>query len=226
MWIRKGLAAAWIMLLVVSNASSQEAATGWSTWGNWVETCQHTCGSVVRGIQSRERNCTTTTRCTGEKIQTRMSVCNVPACPVDGGFTQWTDWTNPPCSPTCNATRVFKRFRTCTNPSPAFGGAFCSGSPMDTTTDICNNPGCIEDNWTYWEAWTPTCPATCGNSVTGMKSRTRTCNSTSGTGCQGPNNQTEVTQCKVPACTVNGSSNMVFQTPLLAALILVNLLAY
>lgn len=45
---------------------------------------------------------------------------------VDGGLSSWSSWS--PCTKTCNATAFTKRERTCTNPSPKYGGRPCVGS--------------------------------------------------------------------------------------------------
>ncbi|XP_028513997.1 ryncolin-1 isoform X2 [Exaiptasia diaphana] len=61
----------------------------------------------------------------------------IPPEPVDGNFTEWSNWTS--CSLLCgNGTR--HRNRSCTNPPPAHGGKNCSGSHNETET--CNAQPC------------------------------------------------------------------------------------
>ena len=56
---------------------------------------------------------------------------------VDGNFTEWGAWSK--CSQTCeNGTQV--RFRSCTNPPPAFGGRDCIGPTNETRA--CNDGPC------------------------------------------------------------------------------------
>ncbi|CAC5407899.1 unnamed protein product [Mytilus coruscus] len=64
--------------------------------------------------------------------------------PVNGGWGSyglWSDWTE--CSKTCNTgMRSRSRKRSCTNPSPSFGGKNCVGSGIEKTTEICKNFEC------------------------------------------------------------------------------------
>ena len=56
---------------------------------------------------------------------------------VDGGFTLWSDWS--PCTVTCGGGTT-TRDRTCTNPTPQYGGNQCDGDTSETTscyTDSC-----------------------------------------------------------------------------------------
>ena len=53
---------------------------------------------------------------------------------VDGGWTDWVDQTT--CSAVCGGGTV-SQMRSCTNPTPAYGGAQCSG--LNTQTASCEN---------------------------------------------------------------------------------------
>jgi hypothetical protein len=58
--------------------------------------------------------------------------------PINGGFSAWSAWGS--CTVTCGGgTQI--RTRTCTNPTPAFGGAGCSGSTSETQS--CNTQSCF-----------------------------------------------------------------------------------
>ncbi|XP_067654843.1 SCO-spondin-like isoform X1 [Haliotis asinina] len=187
--------------------------TPWTQWNN--PPCSRTCGPGLRS-RTRSRTCTNPTPAFGGKTcselltDTDVVNCTVQNCPVNGGFTLWTDWTSPPCSPTCgNATRVRNRFRTCTNPRPAFGGAQCSGSQVDTTVENCNNPGCVVNGaYTPWSQWTFTpCPLSCGT-ASQRRYRFRSCNNPTpafgGLDCVGSRLDTNVLACSLPACPING----------------------
>ena len=58
---------------------------------------------------------------------------------VNGGWSDWSTWSA--CSVTaCGSTGTETRTRTCTNPSPQNGGAYCSGSPVESRP--CSTPAC------------------------------------------------------------------------------------
>lgn len=56
---------------------------------------------------------------------------------VDGQWSDWSPWGS--CTVTCgNGTQT--RTRTCTNPTPKYGGAACDGSAddfQDCTNNLC-----------------------------------------------------------------------------------------
>ncbi|XP_019645297.1 PREDICTED: receptor-type tyrosine-protein phosphatase U-like [Branchiostoma belcheri] len=53
------------------------------------------------------------------------------AAPVDGGWSEWGDWSS--CSVSCGEGNM-TRTRTCDNPSPAYGGRDCEGTASETQT--------------------------------------------------------------------------------------------
>ena len=56
---------------------------------------------------------------------------------VDGGWAVWSTWS--PCPVTCGGSNHTKT-RTCTNPSPGYGGSYCLGDDFDTHS--CNTQPC------------------------------------------------------------------------------------
>uniref|UniRef100_A0A672SSM5 Netrin receptor UNC5 n=1 Tax=Sinocyclocheilus grahami TaxID=75366 RepID=A0A672SSM5_SINGR len=82
---------------------------------------------------------------------------------VNGGWSSWTDWSE--CNVRCGRG-VQKRTRTCTNPAPLNGGAFCEGMSVQKST--CTSP-CPEDGgWAKWTMWS-VCSSEC------ERQRTREC---------------------------------------------------
>ncbi|XP_066014754.1 coadhesin isoform X2 [Pocillopora verrucosa] len=146
---------------------------GFSEWSNWT-TCSVSCGT---GYQLRHRNCTSPPPayggqdCESGKF-TEGQTCVMEACrlPVDGGFSEWSDWTT--CSVSCgNGFQL--RHRNCTSPPPAHGGKSCEGKNF---TDVrnCSTTECfskVDGGFSKWSAWT-TCSASCG---TGLQLRYRNC---------------------------------------------------
>ena len=113
---------------------------GWSSWGEW-SVCSLTCGG---GTQSRERSCTNPApahggaQCDGDSSE--IQACNTHPCPINGG---WTDWGE--CSETCGGGT---QSRSCTNPSPLYGGLECvdsNGLQGSTESRSCNTQICEFD---------------------------------------------------------------------------------
>ncbi|KAJ7392163.1 hypothetical protein OS493_013535 [Desmophyllum pertusum] len=59
--------------------------------------------------------------------------------PIDGSWTRWSPWQG--CSRRCGGG-IQTRSRACTNPQPAFGGAYCDGDSLQRRP--CNSQECAE----------------------------------------------------------------------------------
>uniref|UniRef100_A0A8C2CYP2 Netrin receptor UNC5 n=1 Tax=Cyprinus carpio TaxID=7962 RepID=A0A8C2CYP2_CYPCA len=82
---------------------------------------------------------------------------------VNGGWSSWTDWSE--CNVRCGRG-VQKRTRTCTNPAPLNGGAFCEGMSVQKST--CTSPCPVDGGWAEWTMWS-VCSSEC------ERQRTREC---------------------------------------------------
>ncbi|XP_068700145.1 uncharacterized protein [Montipora foliosa] len=169
----------------------------WGPWSLW-SACTASCGP---GTRERKRSCNSPAPryggepCTGAERQ--VGDCNYRPCPVDGNYTDWTEWTL--CDKTCGVG-LMTRWRACSNPSPQYGGRDCSLFGPDTETkscaikDFCPNDG----NWGEWSSWSA-CTKSCGF---GVRMRVRSCDSPSpsrdGRDCVGENTQT--VNCKAGDC--------------------------
>ncbi|GFR67360.1 caspase-8 [Elysia marginata] len=76
-----------------------------------------------------------------------------PAVTVDGGFGDWTDWTE--CSVTCGGG-VRSRQRFCNNPAPQYGGAQCTPN-IYVEEQMCNTGACSPNGYAHGVAHGGTC---------------------------------------------------------------------
>ncbi|KAJ8310623.1 hypothetical protein KUTeg_012488 [Tegillarca granosa] len=158
---------------------------GWTSWGSW-GTCSKSCGG---GSQSRSRSCTNPApqyggaNCAGSSSSSQA--CNTHNCPIHGNWATWAAWGT--CTVTCGGGSQ-TRSRTCSNPTPQYGGNTCSGS--------------VDGGWDAWSTWT-TCTVTCGG---GTQSRTRGCNSPApqygGAYCGG--SSFDLQACNTQNCPIDG----------------------
>ncbi|XP_048242657.1 uncharacterized protein LOC124146845 isoform X1 [Haliotis rufescens] len=188
---------------------------GWSPWMSWtLGACQETCGLNVVRVASRRRACTSPTpqnngrACDGASEETESRTCTLSRCPIDGGFSEWGQWSAAVCTETCGALvdGVTRRNRTCTRPSPQFGGRVCAGTYEEFSTGRCSLPNCpVDGGYGEWSEWTAVdCAVTCGTNVTRTLQKTRQCDSPvpqfGGAPCSGFSLQEQSELCNIPAC--------------------------
>uniref|UniRef100_A0A8C5EVT8 Uncharacterized protein n=1 Tax=Gouania willdenowi TaxID=441366 RepID=A0A8C5EVT8_GOUWI len=134
-------------------------------------------------------------------VQQQLCVCSTVSLlppggdiPLDCNWSIWTQWSS--CSRTCDVG-VRRRYRSGTNPAPAFGGLPCSGDRVGI--DSCT-PGCrVDGAWGQWGPWTG-CSLSCGG---GEKLRKRLCDNPppegGARGCVGVAEQQKA--CNTQQCT-------------------------
>ncbi|XP_055954275.1 hemicentin-1 isoform X3 [Patella vulgata] len=124
--------------------------------GGWTEyklsatgDCSTTCGGGEQ-ILTFTRSCTDPSPmyggndCVGDTESTDTETCNEYPCPVNGGWTDFTEWEEiNECDSLCGGgIKEEQRDRTCTNPTPAYGGDDCDGELSQVRNVTCNTELC------------------------------------------------------------------------------------
>ena len=186
------------------NAGGSNKVDGnWSEFSAWSE-CSASCGG---GITERSRTCDNPEPSEGgndcEGSAAEGKGCNNIPCvvvpePVNGGWSNWTSFTE--CSASCGIG-VTIALRSCSNPAPEFGGLNCEGDSVEETE--CDAGPCpVDGNWSDYSAWSE-CSASCGG---GVMERSRNCDSPApengGNPCEGEAADNQA--CNEDPCPVDG----------------------
>ncbi|KAM4544149.1 SCO-spondin [Fundulus diaphanus] len=133
----------------------------WSAWTPWSQ-CSVSCGA---GLQSRYRFCSSPQQsgsglpCLGHHREDQ--VCIITPCDLDGGWSQWSDWTE--CTKSCGGG-IQSRRRHCDSPTPEGDGNYCEGLGTEVracNTDHCPVPPCSKVPGTVFSSCGPSCPRSC-----------------------------------------------------------------
>uniref|UniRef100_A0A3Q2QHI6 SCO-spondin n=1 Tax=Fundulus heteroclitus TaxID=8078 RepID=A0A3Q2QHI6_FUNHE len=133
----------------------------WSAWTPWSQ-CSVSCGA---GLQSRYRFCSSPQQsgsglpCLGPHREDQ--VCIITPCDLDGGWSQWSDWTE--CTKSCGGG-IQSRRRHCDSPTPEGDGNYCEGLGTEVracNTDHCPVPPCSKVPGTVFSSCGPSCPRSC-----------------------------------------------------------------
>jgi hypothetical protein len=175
----------------VADISVAEVVGGWSNWSDW-QPCSVSCtssqlddGDDGGGIQTRTRSCDNPvpadggTDCQGHALEVRNCTAPPIPCPVDGGWSNWTLWSE--CSVSCTGPDAATaaggeqmRYRNCDSPQASDGGRECEGPSVESQPcPQLYRPCPVDGGWSVWTEWTR-CSAECGE---GFQTRSRNCDS-------------------------------------------------
>ncbi|ESP00879.1 hypothetical protein LOTGIDRAFT_140325, partial [Lottia gigantea] len=123
---------------------------GWSEYTlNATGDCSVSCGGGEK-ILTYNRACDNPEpqyggeECEGDDSREDTQDCNTHHCPINGGWTEFTAWEDDDeCDVLCGGgNKGQSRSRTCTNPTPAYGGSECVGDQVEQQTVQCNTDAC------------------------------------------------------------------------------------
>jgi hemicentin len=143
----------------------------WGIWSEW-SACNVTCGD---GVKIRSRQCDSPMPsnggrpCAGLSVDT--DVCRNEPCPVDGGWSVWSNWTA--CTTSCGQG-LQTRSRLCNNPLPQHGGRPCEGLDTESAQCLTNSQCPVDGNWSDW-SHLDTCSAKPCSGQQGTRIRFRSC---------------------------------------------------
>eukprot|EP00795_Rhopilema_esculentum_P016407 gene16407-7813_t len=143
----------------LKKSGEEDIDGGYSEWTQWSR-CSQECGG---GKMFRSRACDNPEPkgqgkdCFQLGNDTESANCGTAPCPVNGGFSEWSDFGS--CSVTCG-TGIHRRERSCNNPPPSNGGLDCTGPYIETKE--CDAGGCpINGGYGEWKA-VGECSKLCG----------------------------------------------------------------
>ncbi|XP_070177221.1 coadhesin-like isoform X1 [Littorina saxatilis] len=189
---------------------------GWSAWNEQSRTaCTKSCGTGNQTV-TKVRTCTNPApahggrSCVGSSRMQETPSCNTQPCPINGGWTDWTEQFRTACTKSCGTgSQIVTKVRTCTNPSPANNGSFCSGQNSMQETPRCNTQLCpVDGGWTDWAEQSRTaCTKSCGTgnlTVTKVRTCTNPAPAHGGTSCSGSSSMQETLSCNTQPCPIDG----------------------
>ncbi|XP_013414059.1 uncharacterized protein LOC106176286 [Lingula anatina] len=128
------------------------------TGSDWNATCENFSSECLSGIQACQLSCDANTYCWTLYYDIHNGSCYIGVrsyqygktvdltdvhllqyeidCTVNGSWSAWSSWSHMPV--TCGSG-VISRTRTCTDPSPHFGGSDCEGNSTEETLAYSQN---------------------------------------------------------------------------------------
>ncbi|KAK6195018.1 hypothetical protein SNE40_000537 [Patella caerulea] len=188
---------------------------GYSNWYTTYGSCSKTCGGGIQSV-TKKRYCTNPRpsgggrSCSGSSYSYTTQRCNTQSCPVNGGWSLWSTPRYSSCSKSCGGGILTRTYtRSCSNPTPRYGGRTCSGSTTRSERVSCNTAACpIHGGFSSYRLTnTGACSKTCGGGVKQL-TYTRSCSNPTprygGRSCVGATTKTQPIDCNTQHCPING----------------------